>query len=162
MTVVPVNRLSAPQWADLHTAYYSPQLMEDIGIVRTLLPPMQLVDFYRVVMEMVKTEKVFGWVAFDGEDFLGYSLILRNPTLGEPELITVIADEDHRNGLGVRLSLRAVRHAFNKWKAEWCTAFVFKDLEVVNMLKRAGFKPFSNFLVLDKATFDARWQGEQV
>jgi len=160
MKLVPLDEMTPEQWYRAWKTMFDPAMAEHVGISPEILAAKpHLEDFYSNIMGAYQQGRYRAWAIIgSGGDFKGYTLLDR--TVGEWEITTVLLDpQDWGRGLGARASLRAGRWAFEEDNAEWVVAFTQgKDPTVADQLKRGGFRPLMNFLVMDRATWNARWR----
>lgn len=155
---VPLEEMTDSQWAASYTAFYSPELTEEMGgVVPDTIIPLQ--DFYNKTMEQVERGLLKGWAIVDDEAYLGHVLLVRPH--GEWEVgVALVGTETRGRGLGIRATLYALRVAFEELGAEQVVAFAHGSSgEAKGYLLRGGFRPFLNFLYMPKEVWLTRWAG---
>lgn len=156
MTYIPLQDLTDEQWAQAHKAFYSLELIREMGGAvpdRTL----SLQEFYNWAHDEMEADKLHGWAIVDDEEYLGHVLLVRPQ--GEWEVGVAIVDKSLRgSGVGVRAGLYALRYAFEELEAEQVVAFANNpDSGVREMLLRMDFKPMFHFLYINHDAWEVRW-----
>ena len=162
MRYVAIEEFDDQQWHDCWRVMYDPDLAAHMGVAAELVAtPPTLVQFYQNIVAANEAGrfKLFAAIADDGS-YLGHAIL--DKRIGEWELGAVLRDRaDWGSGVGVRLALHALQWAFHEDEAEWVVAFTQGvDLNVPRILKRGGFRPFANMLIMDRRTYDERWGGK--
>jgi RimJ/RimL family protein N-acetyltransferase len=161
LQLIHLRDLTDEQWSDVHRLMFDPRMAEHTGVSAELIAAKpDLVSFYRNIMMAHKADRFQGWAIVRGDDFLGHA-ILDKSALGEWELSCVLLDpDDWGTGIGVKAALHALNWAFEKDKTQWVYASVRnKDPKVRRILRKGGFREFSNILLMDAPTWESRWQG---
>ena len=162
MRYVAIEEFDDQQWHDCWRVMYDPDLAAHMGVATELVAtPPTLVQFYDNITKAVQEGRfqLFAAVSDEGK-YLGHAVL--DKRLGEWELGVVLRDRsDWGSGIGARLAMYALRWAFEEDGAEWVVAFTQgMDLNVPRLLKRGGFRPFANMLLMDRRTFIERWGGK--
>lgn len=155
---VPVTEYTDKMWYESYLTTYNKDLAFHIGMEPALVAnPPKLLDFYENVTRGVEQGLFYGFGIVKDDELIGH--ITLDNRIGEWELGAAIRHQEHWNhGLGVKAALHAMQWVFGEKGRDWIIAFSFgKDPNVKDMILRMGFKPFANFFVLDKETWQERW-----
>jgi len=155
---VPITEYTDQMWYEAYLIVYDKKLAFHMGIdPRLINNPPELTTFYENIMSEVEAERFFGFAILDDDEYLGH-ITLHNK-IGEWEFGAVLKDPKRWNsGLGIKAILRALWWVFEEVGRDWAIAFPYsRDEKVEKMLLKGGMKPFANFYVIDKDTWQSRW-----
>lgn len=155
---VPIPEYTDKMWYESYLLVYNKDLAYHMGIEpKIIVNPPTLVEFYEHITQAVEKGVFYGYAVLKDDDHIGH--ITLDNKIGEWEVGGVLKDPKlWGSGVGVRAVLHAMKWVFEEQERDWVIAFTFgKDPKVRKMLIRGGFKPFSNFLVMDKETWQERW-----
>jgi RimJ/RimL family protein N-acetyltransferase len=161
LELVHLRDLTDEQWHNVHSLMFDPRMAEHTGVSPELIAAKpDLVTFYRNLMMAHKADRFEAWAIMRNDKFYGYTLLDKS-AWGEWELGTILTDPDNwGSGVGAKAGLLAMKWAFEKDNSEWVLAFVQnRDPKVRPMLIKAGFRPLSHALVMDKPTWERKWAG---
>jgi RimJ/RimL family protein N-acetyltransferase len=160
MRFVPLEEMTPEHWYQAWSTMYDPKTADHVGVnpeITAARPPLE--TFYVNIMNAHRTGIFRAWAILKDSEFKGYTLLDKS-AVGEWEVVTVLPNPaDWGSGIGARATIHAVKWAFETDDANWVIAFTQgKDPKIPKILHRAGFRPFANFHVMDKETWDARWR----
>ena len=155
---VPVTEFTDKQWYDSYLLVYNKELAYHMGVEPSLIVnPPTLVQFYENITRAVDNDRFFGFAVMKDDEHIGH--VTLDNKIGEWEVGGVLRDPKMwGKGIGVKAVLHGLKWVFEEKDRDWAIAFTFgRDPKVRDMLLRGGFKPFSNFLIMDKETWLERW-----
>jgi len=159
MKLVHLTEMTPPQWYDAWNTMFDPSLGDYMGVDPELIAAKPTLEgFYKNLLDAHAAGRFQGWGIIKDGVYKGH--VTLDKQVGEWECGVVLADPaDWNRGMAIRASLHACKWAFEEDGAEWVVAFTQgKDPTIVDILHRGGFRPFINFHVMDKPTWDARWR----
>lgn len=160
MNFIPVQDFDDRLWYEAYLTVYNKDLAFHMGVDPSLIAnPPSLVQFYENINSKVEDGKAMAWAITRKDEYQGH--VILDKSTGEWEIGTVLKDEKAwGSGMGVKATLHGLKWIFEEADAEWAIAWTRgRDPKVPDMLKRGGFRPFMDFLVMDKPTWNERWHG---
>jgi hypothetical protein len=157
---LPITEFSDRDWYDAYLAAYDKNVAFEMGLdPKLIVNPPPLTEFYDSLTEAVNNNTGYGWAIKKNGEYLGHIMVDKKH--GVWEFGGSIKDPENRHkGTGVRASMHALKWIFEVQNEEWAIAFArSRDPRVKKMLLNGGFRPFMNFLVMDRRTWDERWAG---
>lgn len=156
MKMVPISEITDELWYEIYLTVYSKEMAYHMGIdPRLIVNPPPLVQFYESVMAQVEKGLGYGWAMVKDGKYIGH--VIMDKRSGEWEIATAIPDASNRRGYGVKATYHAMKWVFDEQGDGWIIAYTQgKDPKVKEMLSKVGFKPFMNFMVFDRRTWEER------
>ena len=158
MTFVPITEFTDRMWYDCYLIVYNKDLAFSMGVdPKLIVNPPTLPKFYDNITGAVEAGVGFGFGILDDDELIGH--VILDKRAGEWEASVVLKDPKYWNsGVGVKAALRAGKWIFEEQDAQWAIGYTLgRDPKAKEMAIRAGFKPFMNFLVMDRKTWNERW-----
>lgn len=160
MNFVPVQDFDDRMWYEAYLTVYNKDLAFHMGVDPSLIAnPPSLVEFYENITSKVENGTAMAWGVTRKGEYQGH--VILDKSTGEWEIGTVLKNRDAwGSGMGVKATLHGLKWIFEDQGSEWAIAWTRgRDPKVPEMLKRGGFRPFMDFLVMDKPTWNERWHG---